>query len=62
MLIDQKGAYWPKMYILKNEKLQLFVFLNVYVAVIYVAMGCSEEQSTKSQAFQLLIYIYIYIV
>ena len=37
-------------------------FLNVYVALIYVATWRNEEWSTKSQTFQLLVIIYIYIL
>ena len=36
------------------------MFLNVYVAWIYIVMWCNKKLSTKSQTFH-FIYIYIYI-
>ena len=36
-------------------------FFNVHVALIYIVMWCNKEWSIKSQTFQLLIIIYIYI-
>ena len=51
MFIDRKCAYW------KMKMHKCFVFLNVYVALIYVAMWCNEVWSTKSQTFHFYIIL-----
>ena len=60
VLIDRKCAYWPKgVYwiemclltenvLIENESQNCSVFLNVYVALIYIAMWHNKKRSTKS--------------
>ena len=49
LLIEWKCVYWPKRCMLKMKSHNCLIFLNVYVALIYVAMWCNKERLTKSQ-------------
>ena len=55
--IGWKCTYEPKRCLLKNEKSQLFVFLNVYVALIYIATWRNEKLSTKGCWYPFLRHI-----
>ena len=54
VFIDRKDAYW------KMKSHNYSMFLNVYVALIYVATWRNKARSTKSQTLRLLVIILIY--
>ena len=59
--IEWKCIYWRKCAYWKIKSHNCLVFLNVYMALIYVIMWHNKERSTKSQTFQFYI-IYKFIV